>query len=90
MQTPENQPAQPEGRLKRISNWFANIFSGRDYHYYGYRSQPPNFLLRHTLDRFFGRVNVSPRRLAELQQLAEKGIVVYALKYRSHLGFSIF
>ncbi len=90
MQAPENEPSRPEGRLKSISNWFVKIFSGRDYHYHGYLPSRPNFLLRHTLDRFFARVSVSPRRLLELRQLAEKGNVVYALKYRSHLDFLFF
>ncbi len=73
-----------------LKTGLAKIFSGRDYHYYGYLPSRPNFLLRQTLDRFFARVNVSPRQLEELQQLGEKGIVVYALKYRSHLDFLFF
>ncbi len=90
MNAPETQPSQPQGWLKRLTNWVGKTFSGRDYHYYGYLPSRPNFLLRHTLDRFFARVNVSPRQLEELQHLGEKGIVVYALKYRSHLDFLFF
>jgi glycerol-3-phosphate O-acyltransferase len=90
MHAPETQPDQPTGLLKRVKNWFGKIFSGRDYHYYGYLPSRPSFLLRHTLDRVFARVNVSPRQLEDLQQLGEKGIVVYALKYRSHLDFLFF
>jgi glycerol-3-phosphate O-acyltransferase len=90
MNAPETQPSQPQGWLTRLKNWFGNTFSGRDYHYYGYLPSRPNFLLRHTLDRFFARVNVSPHQLEDVRQLAEKGIVVYALKYRSHLDFLFF
>jgi glycerol-3-phosphate O-acyltransferase len=90
MNAPETQPNQPQGWLTRLKNWFVKTFSGRDYHYYGYLPSRPNFLLRHTLDRFFARVNVSPHQLEEVRQLAEKGIVVYALKYRSHLDFLFF
>ena len=90
MHAPETQPSRPQGRLTRLKNWFVKIFSGRDYHYYGYLPSRPSFLLRHTLDRVFARVNISPRHLEELRQLGEKGIVVYALKYRSRLDFLFF
>ncbi len=90
MQAPENEPSRPEGRLKSISNWFVKIFSGRDYHYYGYLPSRPNLLLRHTLDRFFARVSVSPRRLLELQQLAEKGYRRLCPEISQPFGFSVF
>ena len=46
--------------------------------------------MRYTLDPFFSRVEVNPRHLERLQELAQKGAVVYALKYRSHLDFLFF
>ncbi len=81
---------QPPGRWQRLKKWLKGIFSGQEYHYYGYLPSRPNFLLRYTLDRLFTRVNISPRRLEELQQLKERGSVVYAIKYRSHLDFLFF
>lgn len=90
MQHSEPPADRPQGRLRRLKNWFAKIFSGREYHYYGYLPSRPSFLLRHTLDRLFTRVNVSPRRMEELERLRKEGIVVYAIKYRSHLDFLFF
>ena len=46
--------------------------------------------MRYTLDPFFSRVEVNPRYLERLKDLAAKGAVVYALKYRSHLDFLFF
>lgn len=90
METPPPQSERPQGRWQRLKKWLAGIFSGREYHYYGYLPSRPSFLLRYTLDRFFSRVNISPRRLEELQRLGEEGIIVYAIKYRSHLDFLFF
>ncbi|WP_449243859.1 1-acyl-sn-glycerol-3-phosphate acyltransferase [Desulfobacca acetoxidans] len=90
MHASKTLPPQPGGLWNRWKNWFLKIFSGRDYHYYGYLPSRPNFLLRYTLDRFFARVNVPPRHLERLRQMGEKGVVVYALKYRSHLDFLFF
>ncbi len=90
MATPTS-PSQPsDSRWQRFRRWLSGIFSGREYHYYGYLPSRPSFLLRYTLDILFKRVNVAPRRLEELQRLAAAGIIVYAVKYRSHLDFLFF
>lgn len=78
------------GLGSRLKNWFVRIFSGREYHYYGYLPSRPGFLLRHTLDRFFAKVNLNPRQNERLNELAIQGVIVYALKYRSHLDFLFF
>ncbi|MGQ9920243.1 MAG: 1-acyl-sn-glycerol-3-phosphate acyltransferase [Desulfobacca sp.] len=90
MEAPTPQADRPQSRWQRIKNWCSGIFSGRDYHYYGYLPSRPSLLLRYTLDKLFTRVNIAPRHLQELQRLREEGIVVYAIKYRSHLDFLFF
>jgi len=78
------------GLFARWKSWLVKIFSGREYHYYGYLPARPGFLLRYTLDRAFAKINVNPRQLERLQELGKQGVVVYALKYRSHLDFLFF
>ena len=72
--------------LSRLSGWLG----GHEFHYAGYLPSRPGFLLRFTLDPFFKRVTVHPRYLERLREVASRGAVVYALKYRSHLDFLFF
>jgi glycerol-3-phosphate O-acyltransferase len=72
--------------LSRLAGWLG----GQEFHYAGYLPSRPGFLLRYTLDPFFKRVTVQPRHLERLRDLASRGAVVYALKYRSHLDFLFF
>ncbi len=83
-------PEKPGSRLRRLLARLAAWLAGGEYHYAGYLPRRPGFLLRHTLDPFFSRVEVNPRYLERLKELAQKGAVVYALKYRSHLDFLFF
>jgi glycerol-3-phosphate O-acyltransferase len=88
-----NAPTKPEKRrswLGRLLSRVAGWLGGHEYHYAGYLPSTPGFLLRYTLDPFFSRVTVNPRHLERLNELARKGVVVYALKYRSHLDFLFF
>ena len=91
----EQESKAPE--VRKPGNWLTRFFktllgwqTGHEYHYSGYLPKTPGFLLRHTLDPFFARVTVNPKHVERLQVLAEKGAVVYALKYRSHLDFLFF
>jgi glycerol-3-phosphate O-acyltransferase len=81
---------KPRSWLGRILSGLAGWLGGHDFHYAGYLPSRPGFLLRYTLDPFFSRVTVNPRYLELLQELASRGVVVYALKYRSHLDFLFF
>ena len=82
-----DKPASTLGRvLSRLAGWLG----GQEFHYAGYLPSRPGFLLRYTLDPFFKRVTVKPRYLERLRELADRGAVVYALKYRSHLDFLFF
>ncbi len=82
---PEKSGSRLRRPLARLAAWLA----GGEYHYAGYIPKRPGFLLRHTLDPYFSRVEVNPRYLERLQELARKGAVVYALKYRSHSRFPL-
>lgn len=85
--TESEKPKSWLGRqLSRLAGWLG----GQDYHYAGFLPSRPGFLLRYTLDPFFSRVEVNPKHLERLNDLAQKGAVVYALKYRSHLDFLFF
>ncbi len=83
---PEKSGSRLRRPLARLAAWLA----GGEYHYAGFLPKRPGFLLRHTLDPSFSRVEVNPRYLERLEELARKGAVVYALKYRSHLDFLFF
>ena len=87
----------PPGMEEKPKSWLGRVFSrvtgwlgGHEFHYFGYLPSRPSFLLRWTLDPFFSKVTVNPRHLERLQDLAQQGAVVYALKYRSHLDFLFF
>jgi glycerol-3-phosphate O-acyltransferase len=84
------EPEKPRSWLGRLLNRLAGWLGGQEYHYAGYLPSTPGFLLRYTLDPFFSRVTVNPRHLEPLNELAQKGAVVYAMKYRSHLDFLFF
>ncbi len=84
------EPEKPRSWLSRLLSRLAGWLGGQDYHYAGYLPSTPGFLLRYTLDPFFSRVTVNPRHRERLNELAQKGVVVYALKYRSHLDFLFF
>ena len=84
------EPEKPRSWLGRRLNRLAGWLSGQEYHYPGYLPSTPGFLLRYTLDPFFSRVTVNPRHLERLNELAQKGAVVYTLKYRSHVDFLFF
>ncbi len=91
--SPETAPApesQPRGWLSRFFQRFMGWLGGHEFHYAGYLPSRPGLLLRLTLDPFFNRVEVDPRHLERLRDLAEQGVVVYALKYRSTLDFLFF
>ncbi len=84
------EPEKPRSWLGQLLSRVAGWLSGHEYHYAGYLPSTPGFLLRYTLDPFFSRVTVNPRHLERLKELSQKGAVVYALKYRSHLDFLFF
>ncbi|MBM4283895.1 MAG: hypothetical protein FJ128_01410 [Deltaproteobacteria bacterium] len=85
------EPAEkPRGWLARLWERFVSWLGGHEYHYAGYLPSRPGWLLRLTLDPFFSRVTVNPKHLERLSALAEQGVVVYALKYRSTLDFLFF
>jgi glycerol-3-phosphate O-acyltransferase len=86
--TPETE--KPRTWMGRILSRLAGWLGGHEFHYAGYLPSRPGFLLRYTLDPFFKRVTVHPRYLERLRELASRGAVVYALKYRSHLDFLFF
>ncbi|MBM4275081.1 MAG: hypothetical protein FJ134_11560 [Deltaproteobacteria bacterium] len=92
----EQQPQSPAEEDKPKSWWarwlgrLTGWLGGHEFHYAGYLPSSPGFLLRYTLDPFFSKVTVNPRHLERLQELAQQGAVVYALKYRSHLDFLFF
>ncbi len=98
MNSPGPGPSAPDpGGAEKPRNWLSRLFrrlvgwsAGHEYHYAGYLPRHPGFLLRYTLDPFFSRVTVNPKYLERLQELAQQGPVVYALKYRSHLDFLFF
>lgn len=85
-QAPEKAGSRLGRTLSRLAAWLG----GQEYHYAGYLPSRPGLLLRQTLDPFFSRVEVSPRYQERLRELAQKGAVVYTLKYRSHLDFLFF
>ena len=84
------EPEKPRSWLSRLLSRISGWPGGQEYHYAGYLPSRPGFLLRWTLDPFFSRVEVNPKHLDRLTELAQKGAVVYALKYRSHLDFLFF
>lgn len=84
------KPEKPRSWLGRLLSHVAGWLGGQEYHYAGYLPSHPGFLLRWTLDPFFSRVEVNPKYLERINELAQKGAVVYALKYRSHLDFLFF
>ncbi len=90
--SPPSSPTQEKTRgwwawLRRtLAPWLGS----QEFHYAGYLPRRPGLLLRYTLDPFFSRVNVNPRHLERLKELASQGAVVYALKYRSRLDFLFF
>jgi glycerol-3-phosphate O-acyltransferase len=84
------EPEKPKGWPGRLLNRLATWLGGQEYHYAGYLPSRPGLLLRWTLDPFFSRVEVNPRHLERFKELAQKGVVVYTLKYRSHLDFLFF
>ncbi|MFP3868331.1 MAG: 1-acyl-sn-glycerol-3-phosphate acyltransferase [Desulfobacteraceae bacterium] len=89
----DDREEQQEPRLSwtvRFKAWLSKLFSGKEYHFYGYLPSRPGLLLRFTLDPFFSRVKLNQRQAARLQELGKQGAVVYALKYRSHLDFLFF
>jgi glycerol-3-phosphate O-acyltransferase len=93
----EQQQPQGPAEEEKPRSWWARVVSrvagwlgGHEFHYAGYLPSRPGFLLRYTLDPFFSKVSVNPRHLERLQELAQQGAVVYALKYRSHLDFLFF
>jgi glycerol-3-phosphate O-acyltransferase len=96
MERPDShQPGPPESDKPtswpgRVLSCLAGWLGGHEFHYAGYLPSRPGFLLRYTLDQFFKRVTVQPRYLERLRELADRGAVVYALKYRSHLDFLFF
>ncbi len=81
---------KPRTWLGRMLNGVSGWLGGHEFHYAGFLPSRPGFLLRYTLDPFFSRVTVNPRHLERLRELADRGAVVYALKYRSHLDFLFF
>ncbi len=90
-ETPRLAPGDPprswfRGLLQRFTAWLG----GHEYHYPGYLPKRPGWMLRYTLDPFFARITVNPRYQERLKELARQGVVVYALKYRSHLDFLFF
>jgi len=89
---PPSPPAgQEEPRwLSRLLGRLTTWLGGQEFHYAGYLPSRPGWLLRFTLDPFFSRVTINPRYLEHLQQLASQGVLVYTLKYRSHLDFLFF
>jgi glycerol-3-phosphate O-acyltransferase len=84
------EPEKPRSWLGRLLSRVAGWLGGHEYHYAGYLPSTPGFLLRYTLDPFFSRVTVNSRHLKRLRELSQRGAVVYALKYRSHLDFLFF
>ncbi len=94
-QDPQEHPVTPEA--ERPPGWFSRLWrritgwlGGQEFHYAGYLPSRPSWLLRFTLEPFFSRVTVNPRYVERLQELATQGVVVYVLKYRSHLDFLFF
>jgi len=95
-ENPPSPPASPpEGDKPR--GWFSRFLQGltgwlggQEFHYAGYLPRRPSWLLRYTLGPFFAKVTVNPRHLERLQELSKQGVLVYALKYRSHLDFLFF
>jgi len=85
-----SQADKPRSWLGRAVSAVFGWLGGHEFHYAGFLPSRPGFLLRYTLDPFFGRVTVNPKYLERLQELASQGAVVYALKYRSHLDFLFF
>ncbi len=92
-------PRQPETLLKEEKSWtwfrrllhrLTSWLGGHEFHYAGYLPSRPGLLLRFTLDPFFSRVTINPRHQERLKEVAARGAVVYALKYRSHLDFLFF
>lgn len=82
--------AEGAGKTSWWRRKWQSLFSSQEYHYPGFLPSRPNFFLRHTLDRLFARVTLPERNIERLRQLGQHGIVVYALKYRSHLDFLFF
>jgi len=72
--------------LKRLNHWLG----GQQFHYVGFLPSRPSFLMRFTLGPFFDKVMVKSRHQERLKELGDQGVVVYALKYRSHLDFLFF
>ena len=81
---------KPKGWLSRFINRLTGWLGGHEFHYAGYLPSRPSLLLRCTLDPFFAKVTVNPKIKDRLQELSSRGVVVYALKYRSTLDFLFF
>ncbi|MBW1991703.1 MAG: 1-acyl-sn-glycerol-3-phosphate acyltransferase [Deltaproteobacteria bacterium] len=77
-------------RLRRLLHRLTSWLGGHEYHYAGYLPGRPGLLLRVTLDPFFSKVTVNPRHQERLKEVATRGVVVYALKYRSNMDFLFF
>jgi glycerol-3-phosphate O-acyltransferase len=89
---PEAAPKEekPWGWFRRFLNRLTSWLGGQEFHYAGYLPSRPGLLLRFTFDPFFSKVTVNPRHQERLKEVASRGAVVYALKYRSHLDFLFF
>ncbi len=91
-QQPETPPKEDKswGWFRSLLNRLTSWLGGQDFHYAGYLPSRPGWLLKFTLDPFFSKVTVNPRHQERLKEVASQGVVVYALKYRSHLDFLFF
>lgn len=84
------EPERSRGWWGQMVNRLSHWLSGQEFHYSGFLPSRPSLLLRFTLGPFFDKVTVKPRHLERLRELGKQGVVVYALKYRSHLDFLFF
>lgn len=95
LKDPQSPPSPPEtdkpkGWISRILNRLTVWLGGQEFHYAGYLPSRPSWLMRYTLGPFFSKVTVNPKLKDRLQELSRRGVVVYALKYRSTLDFLFF
>ncbi len=88
-QAPPEKP-EPAGRFRRLFGRLTSWLGGQEFHYAGYLPSKPGWLLRFTLGPFFSQTTINPRCLEKLHQLDAQGVLVYVMKYRSHLDFLFF
>ncbi|MBU0992660.1 MAG: 1-acyl-sn-glycerol-3-phosphate acyltransferase [Proteobacteria bacterium] len=73
--------------ILKIGYLFKALFQHTLDHYACYLPDKPSLLSSALLGFFFSRISIDPKQSDQLKQLGQKGVVIYATKYKSHFAF---